>query len=202
MSRFAPARLLSRSTDLARDNYRAFLELVSMIPSSARRRCVGWVTWSWMRPRQGSSLKISTTLSSSELQQCGSALSAVASSLIPIIAAMTLFCISLARAYEIGGRNDESLQVLNELVDKYPDTQLIDEVQFRRGEMLFLRKNYNDAELAYKDVSRLRRQHRASTSSRCTSWAGRNSSWAGTKIALSRSSNCSTAKSRYRVAGR
>jgi TolA-binding protein len=29
---------------------------------------------------------------------------------------------------------------------------LLDEVQFRRGEMLFLRKRYNDAELAYQDV--------------------------------------------------
>ncbi len=58
----------------------------------------------------------------------------------------------LARAYEIGGRTDEALDVLNELVTKFPDTALIDEVQFRRGEMLFLRKNYNDAEVAYQDV--------------------------------------------------
>jgi len=58
----------------------------------------------------------------------------------------------LGRAYEVGGRTDEALQVLNELVANFPDTELIDEVQFRRGEMLFLRKNYNDAELAYQDV--------------------------------------------------
>ena len=58
----------------------------------------------------------------------------------------------LGRAYEVGGRTDEALEVLNELVTKFPDTELIDEVQFRRGEMLFLRKNYNDAELAYQDV--------------------------------------------------
>ena len=58
----------------------------------------------------------------------------------------------LGRAYEIGGRNDEAVAVLNELVSKYPNTPLIDEVQFRRGEMLFLRKNYDDAELAYQVV--------------------------------------------------
>mgnify|MGYP001550609171 CR=1 FL=1 len=58
----------------------------------------------------------------------------------------------LARAYEMGGRNDEALVVLNELVGKFPGTPLIDEVQFRRGEMLFLRKDYNQAELAYQDV--------------------------------------------------
>ncbi|MDX1508595.1 MAG: tetratricopeptide repeat protein, partial [Woeseiaceae bacterium] len=58
----------------------------------------------------------------------------------------------LARGYEIGGKTDEALEVLNTLVDRYPDTPLIDEVQFRRGEMLFLRKNYNDAEVAYQAV--------------------------------------------------
>ena len=58
----------------------------------------------------------------------------------------------LGRAYEMGGRNDDALQVLNELVQKYPNTLLIDEVEFRRGEMLFLRKNYDDAELAYQVV--------------------------------------------------
>jgi len=58
----------------------------------------------------------------------------------------------LGRAYETGGRTDEALEVLNELVTKYPDTALIDEVQFRRGEMLFLRKDYNGAEMAYQDV--------------------------------------------------
>jgi TolA-binding protein len=58
----------------------------------------------------------------------------------------------LARAYEVGGRTDEALAVLDELVATYPNTQINDEVQFRRGEMLFLRKQYNDAELAYQQV--------------------------------------------------
>ena len=35
---------------------------------------------------------------------------------------------------------------------RFPQTALIDEVQFRRGEMLFLRKRYNDAEVAYQAV--------------------------------------------------
>ena len=74
------------------------------------------------------------------------------SRLIRTTAATTLSFISSARAYETGGRTDEALEVLNELVTKYPDTALIDEVQFRRGEMLFLRKDYNGAEMAYQDV--------------------------------------------------
>ena len=88
----------------------------------------------------------------------------------------------LARAYEIGGRTDEALDVLNELVERYPGHALIDEVQFRRGEMLFLRKRYNDAEMAYRTSSTTAKS-RASTSSRCTSSAGRSSSWPGTTTA-------------------
>jgi TolA-binding protein len=52
----------------------------------------------------------------------------------------------------MGGRNDDALTVLDELISSFPNTELIDEVQFRRGEMLFLRKNYNEAEIAYQDV--------------------------------------------------
>ncbi|RLA24181.1 MAG: hypothetical protein DRQ63_11090, partial [Gammaproteobacteria bacterium] len=58
----------------------------------------------------------------------------------------------LGRAYEVSGKNDEALSVLNELIVKYPETPLIDEVQFRRGEMLFLRKDYETAESAYQSV--------------------------------------------------
>ena len=60
----------------------------------------------------------------------------------------------LARAYEIGGRTDEALEILDELVRRYPDTPLIDEVAFRRGEMLFLRKRYDESEAAYQAVIR------------------------------------------------
>ena len=58
----------------------------------------------------------------------------------------------LARAYEVGGRTDEALEVLDELVKRYPNTPLIDEVAFRRGEMLFLRKRYGESEAAYQVV--------------------------------------------------
>jgi TolA-binding protein len=58
----------------------------------------------------------------------------------------------LARAYEIAGKTDDALRVLNDLITQYPDTPLVDEVQFRRGEMLFLRRDYNEAEAAYSSV--------------------------------------------------
>lgn len=58
----------------------------------------------------------------------------------------------LARAYELGGNGEDALRVLDELVERHPDTALIAEVQFRRGEMLFLRKEYAHAEDAYRRV--------------------------------------------------
>jgi len=58
----------------------------------------------------------------------------------------------LARAYEIGGRPDDALRVLDELVARFPDTPLAAEVQFRRGEMLFLRSEYAAAQEAYAQV--------------------------------------------------
>jgi TolA-binding protein len=60
----------------------------------------------------------------------------------------------LGRAYETGGRTDDALRVLNELVARYPDTPIVDEVEFRRGEMLFLRRQYNESEAAYQKVVR------------------------------------------------
>ena len=44
------------------------------------------------------------------------------------------------------------MRTLDELVARFPATELIDEVQFRRGEMLFLDKRYNEAEQAYQAV--------------------------------------------------
>jgi len=58
----------------------------------------------------------------------------------------------LARAYGIRGQQDQAMQTLDRIVRQYPYTPLIDEVQFRRGEILFVRKRYHDAELAYGAV--------------------------------------------------
>ena len=58
----------------------------------------------------------------------------------------------LARAYGIRGQQDKAMQTLDRIVRQYPYTPLIDEVQFRRGEILFVRKRYHEAELAYGAV--------------------------------------------------
>ena len=144
-------KVIIGSTDLARDNYRAFLDLVSVDPelrSEAMRR-LGDLELDATEAEQ-----LSTNIDTLNHESFNNAIQLYQQLLesYPDYRRNDTVLYQLARAYEMGGRNDEALVVLNELVDKYPGTELIDEVQFRRGEMLFLRKNYNDAELAYKDV--------------------------------------------------
>lgn len=55
----------------------------------------------------------------------------------------------LAHAYEQRGDSARALQILDRLVTSYPDARHIDEVQFRRGELLFVGKSYAAAEQAY-----------------------------------------------------
>lgn len=55
----------------------------------------------------------------------------------------------LARAYETTGQPDKALATLDDIVRRYPATSHLDEIQFRRGEMLFSAKRYGDAEAAY-----------------------------------------------------
>jgi TolA-binding protein len=139
------------SSDLARDNYRAFLELVSDDPeqrAEAMRR-LGDLELEITEAEQ-----LARNVEALETQAYDSAVSLFLELLesYPDYRRNDSVLYQLARAYEIAGKTDDALRVLNELVVKYPDTILIDEIQFRRGEMLFLRKNYADSEVAYQDV--------------------------------------------------
>ncbi|MGB5165069.1 MAG: tetratricopeptide repeat protein [Woeseiaceae bacterium] len=146
-----PGGIVLDSSQLARDQYRAFLELVSDDPvlrAEALRRL--------------GDLELEAT----ETAQLGENIEALDAAgyagavglyqqlleSFPDYRRNDTVLYQLARAYEVGGRTDEALVVLNELITKYPDTNRIDEVQFRRGEMLFLRKQYNESEQAYQAV--------------------------------------------------
>ncbi len=148
-----PGNVIVNSTDLARDSYRAFLDLISDDPelrAEAMRRL--------------GDLELEAT----EVQQLADNVDALggagynnAASLYqqlleayPDYRRNDTVLYQLARAYEIGGKTDEALVVLDEMVARYPDTPVMDEVQFRRGEMLFLRKRYNESEGAYQAVVR------------------------------------------------
>lgn len=58
----------------------------------------------------------------------------------------------LARAYDTTGQPDQALHTLDLIVRRYPDARDIDEVQFRRGELLFSARRYSEAEQAYAAV--------------------------------------------------
>jgi TolA-binding protein len=144
-------REITSSSELAREQYRSFLELAATDPelkAEALRRLGD------------------LELDASEVQQLATNVDELDSagfdnavqlyqqllSSYPDYDRNDTVLYQLARAYEVGGQTEEALDALDELVERYPNTPLIDEVQFRRGEMLFLRKRYNDAEMAYQDV--------------------------------------------------
>ena len=58
----------------------------------------------------------------------------------------------LARAYDTTGQPDQALRTLDLIVQRYPGGKDIDEVQFRRGELLFSARRYPEAQQAYAAV--------------------------------------------------
>lgn len=58
----------------------------------------------------------------------------------------------MSRAYEELGRIEEAMTVMNRMVAEYPGSRYLGEVQFRRAEYFFTRRNYFDAEEAYKSI--------------------------------------------------
>lgn len=146
-----PGNVIVNSSDLARDNYRAFLDLVSDDPelrAEAMRR-LGDLELEATEAEQ-----LVDNIESLETRGYDNAVDLYQQLLeaYPDYRRNDTVLYQLARGYETGGKMDESLEVLDELVSRYPDTPIIDEVQFRRGEMLFLRKRYNDSEAAYQAV--------------------------------------------------
>ena len=146
-----PGSIILNSTDKARDNYRAFLDLVSDDPelrAEAMRRLGD------LELEATESQQLATNIEGLNYDLYDNAVGLFHQLLeaYPDYRRNDSVLYQLARAYEIAGKTDDALRVLNELVGKYPNTVLIDEVQFRRGEMLFLRKNYLEAESAYQSV--------------------------------------------------
>lgn len=58
----------------------------------------------------------------------------------------------IARAHDGLGETEDSLEVLTRLVDAHPGSPRYAEAQFRRGEMLFVQRDYTGAERAYRAV--------------------------------------------------
>ncbi len=60
-----------------------------------------------------------------------------------------LILYQLSRAYALESKPDKALAALNQLASEFPNSLYIDEAQFRRGESLFVMRQYADAEAAY-----------------------------------------------------
>lgn len=60
----------------------------------------------------------------------------------------------LAKAYDLAGELDESLNALTTLVTEHPDSEYYVESQFRRAELLFSFNEFDTAERAYAEVLR------------------------------------------------
>ena len=148
-----PGKVILGSSSLARDNYRDFLDLVTDDPelrAEAMRRLGDLELEATEADQLAENID---TLDHSGYNNAVGLYQQLLEA-YPDYRRNDTVLYQLARAYETGARTDEALEVLDELVGKYPDTLLIDEIQFRRGEMLFVRKQYNDAEAAYQVVVR------------------------------------------------
>ncbi len=146
-----PGRVILESSDKARDNYREFLDLVSDdadLSAEAMRR-LGDLE---LEATEMDQLAENVGAMESESYDNAVGLFHALLESYPDYARNDSVLYQLARAYETAGKMGESLRVLNDLMDRYPGTPLLDEVQFRRGEMLFLRKDYDGAEAAYSVV--------------------------------------------------
>ncbi len=146
-----PGKIIVNSTEMARENYEAFLDLVSDDPdlrAEAMRRLGD------LQMEDTERQQLARNIEALDMTGYESAVSLFHELLeaYPDYRRNDTVLYQLARAYEISGKSDDALRVLNELVGKYPQTSIIDEVQFRRGEMLFLRKEYLDAEAAFQVV--------------------------------------------------
>ena len=60
-----------------------------------------------------------------------------------------LILYQLSKAYSLKGESGKALASMNRLVRDYPDTEYLEEIQFRRGELLFVLRDYAGAEQAY-----------------------------------------------------
>lgn len=146
-----PGRDIRNSNSKARDNYRAFLDLVSDDPelrAEAMRRLAD------LELEMVDAEQLTSNVDSLDGRGYDSAVSLFRQLLeaYPDYRRNDTVLYQLARAYETAGETDAALETLTELHERYPQTARRDEIDFRRGEMLFLRKRYAEAEDAYQSV--------------------------------------------------
>jgi tetratricopeptide (TPR) repeat protein len=143
---------VSATSSKAMENYRRFLELQKTDPAlraEALRRLGD------LNLEAGELERMETEVSSIDLQG-GEAIKLYATLLkaYPNYPRNDQVLYQLARAYETTGQPEQALATLDRVVSRYPQSPQLDEVQFRRGELLFSAKRYPEAQSAYDVVIR------------------------------------------------
>ncbi|HET9765099.1 MAG TPA: tetratricopeptide repeat protein, partial [Casimicrobiaceae bacterium] len=138
------------SSTRAMENYRRFLELQNTDPklrAEAMRRLGD------LNLDAGEMERMEKELTAVDLQG-GEAIKLYSTLLkaYPDYARNDQVLYQLSRAYETTGQPDAALATLDRIVQTYPNSPQLDEVQFRRGELLFSAKRYPEAERAYAAV--------------------------------------------------
>ena len=146
-----PSEPIDNSAELARDNYREFLSLVgddADLSVEAMRRLAD------LELEINEAQQLADNIDALESVGYASAISLYQKLLerYPDYPRNDMVRYQLARAYESAAQPEAALATLDALVRDYPETPLFDEVQFRRGESLFLYKRYGPAEDAYASV--------------------------------------------------
>lgn len=140
---------IDESSELARENYRMFLELVGDDPklsAEAMRRLAD------LELEASEAEELGDNMQTVMMSSYDGAVDLYQQLLLryPDYARNDLVLYQLARAYESNAKIDEALLALDRLVKEYPDTVHLKEAQFRRGEMLFVKRRYAEAEKAYR----------------------------------------------------
>jgi tetratricopeptide (TPR) repeat protein len=141
---------VAATSSKAMENYKRFLELQKTDPE---RRAEAMRRLGDLNLEAGELDRMSTEVTAVDMQGAeaiklyGTLLKAY-----PNYARNDQVLYQLARAYETTGQPEQALATLDRVVKQYPQSPQLDEIQFRRGEILFSAKEYRQAQDAYNVV--------------------------------------------------
>jgi tetratricopeptide (TPR) repeat protein len=141
---------VSATSSKAMENYKRFLELQKTDPE---RRAEAMRRLGDLNLEAGELDRMSTEVTAVDMQGAEAIkLYATLLKAYPNYARNDQVLYQLARAYETTGQPEQALATLDRVVKQYPQSPQLDEIQFRRGEILFSAKEYRQAQDAYNVV--------------------------------------------------
>jgi tetratricopeptide (TPR) repeat protein len=145
-----PEQKVEASSQRAMENYRRFLELQKTDPqlrAEALRRLADLNMEAGEGDRMAGEASIVDTQGAEAIKLYTNLLKSY-----PDYPRNDQVLYQLARAYETTGQPEKALATLDDIMRRYPNSTQMDEVQFRRGELLFSAKQYRPAQDAYAYV--------------------------------------------------